>query len=122
MITRYLLAIVKSLEEKNKNKRRKTRVENPVAGLANDEDSDDEHRRRQKLPPAVFTKSDDGKKNSDEEPTRKAVLMSLFTKTGIAKVKVRAFKISNFLPSIFHYSSLLLFLSLLFSSIIHRIE
>lgn len=78
------------MEEKNKNKRRKTRVENPVAGLANDKDSDEEHKRRQKLPPAVFTKSDDSKKNSDEEPTRKAVLMSLFTKTGIAKVKVRA--------------------------------
>lgn len=93
-----MLAIVKSLEEKNKNKRRKTRVENPVAGLANDEDSDDEHKKRQKLPPAVFTKSDDGKTNGEEEPTRKAVLMKLFTKTGIAKVKVTALNLLLFSP------------------------
>ena len=88
-VTRYLLAIVKSMEEKNKTKRRKTRVENPVAGLVNDENSDEEHKKRVKLPSAVFTKRDDGKKGGDEEPTRKAVLMELFTKTGIAKAQVR---------------------------------
>ena len=90
LIFRFLLAIVKSMEEKNKSKRRKTRVENPVAGLVNDENSDEEYKRRVKLPAAVFTKRDDGEKNSDEQPTRKAVLMELFTKTGIAKVEVRA--------------------------------
>ena len=78
------------MEEKNKNKRRKTRVENPLKGLVNDENSDEEHRKRVKLPTAVFTKKDDGKELKEGEPTRKAVLMELFTKTGIAKVQVRS--------------------------------
>ena len=85
---RYLLSVVKVMEEKKKLKRQRVRAENRVVGLDNDDASDEEAKRRAKLPSDVFTKQDDGKNQGREFPDKKTVLLELFTKSGVAKVEV----------------------------------
>ena len=96
-VCRYLLSVVKVMEEKKKLKRQRVRAENRVVGLDNDDASDEEAKRRAKLPSDVFTKQDDGKNQGREFPDKKTVLLELFTKSGVAKVEV-PFRITIRIP------------------------
>ena len=77
-----LLAIVKEMEEKRKLKKMKVRTEHGITGF--DEDRDDGLDFQ--LSPIKGKKVGNGR--DDDPPTRKSVLLELFTKTGPAKVQV----------------------------------
>jgi SNF2-related domain/Helicase conserved C-terminal domain len=96
----YLLSVVKVMEEQKKLKRQRVRAENRVIGLDNDDASDEEAKRRAKLPSEVFTKQNDGKNQNREFPDKKAVLLELFTKSGVAKVEGVIPHIGTFLDDI----------------------
>ena len=69
------------MEEKRKLKKMKVRTEHGITGF----DEDHEDRLDFQLSPAKKGSKGNGR---DEPPTRKSVLLELFTKTGPAKVQV----------------------------------